>query len=277
MRFLPVIFLLVPLALGLTPLSVLQSLQSSTFSAQGQSQKVLDTEHQAAQQPRGRHTLPTWYTSTLLARRLLHKSTVGRISTIFPSPITSDPVHHYNPPGMVSGLPVTLPEYIASCHPDGNPTILGLHLGTTFKNAAFGSNVSLSLDWWDHHVSNTDSPLGRRDLSDSRMALPRAVLIGHLEHYPTPVDADTRAGLERCFLDAHPDARAWLPGRQGAAHAGFWARLVVRQVFWVGGFGDRALIGWVNMTEWQGIREDESEQGIGDGRGWGDVLLPGEV
>ncbi|KAH8429318.1 uncharacterized protein LDX57_006985 [Aspergillus melleus] len=275
MQLLPAILLLVsPLALGLSPLSFLQSLGSNSLPAQDNAQRVLNTEHQTPKPSWEHHTLPTWYTSTLQARRLLQKSSVGRISTTFPSPIIPDPVHHYNPPGMVSGLPITLPEYVASCHPDGNPTILGLHLGTTFKNAAFGSNVSLSLDWWDHIASDTDVPL--RDLSDSRMALPRAVLIGYLEPYPSPVDPETRVGLERCFLDAHPDARAWLPGREGAAHAGFWARMVVRQVFWVGGFGDRALIGWVNMTEWEGIREDGSEPGVGDGRGWKDALLPGE-
>lgn len=170
---------------------------------------ILNTHTQDVRSSEGHHALPTWYTSTLLARRLLHKSTVGRISTTFPLPIITDPIHHYNPADVVSTLAVALPEYIASCHPDGNPTVLGLQLGTTFKNAAHGFNVSLSLNWLYHHASTTDVTL--RDLSSSLMALPRAVLIGYLEPYPSPVDPETRLGLERCFPDAHPDASAWLP------------------------------------------------------------------
>jgi hypothetical protein len=218
------------------------------------------------------HTLPSWYTSTLLARRLLHKSTVGTIATVFPDKIVPDPAHHWKPPSSLASLPVALPEYIAACSDSGNPTVLGLDLGTTFKNVAFGSNVSLSIDWWDH-LPATKVP-GLR--GSSRAALPRAVLMGYMDPYPIPLDTDTRLGLEKCFLAAHPDALAWLPGSERAAHSGFWAQLVVQQVMWIGGFGDRALIGWVNMTEWSGIQFGPNELGVGDGRGWGDVSLPGE-
>ncbi|CAI7633237.1 unnamed protein product [Penicillium manginii] len=198
------------------------------------------------------HTLPSWYTSTLLARRLLHKSTVGTIATVFPDKIVPDPAHHWQPPSSLASLPVALPEYIAACSDSGNPTVLGLDLGTTFKNVAFGSNVSLSIDWWDH-LPATKVP-GLR--GSSRAALPRAVLMGYMDPYPIPLDTDTRS--------------------ERAAHSGFWAQLVVQQVMWIGGFGDRALIGWVNMTEWSGIQFGPNELGVGDGRGWGDVSLPGE-
>ncbi|THC89005.1 hypothetical protein EYZ11_011546 [Aspergillus tanneri] len=84
---------------------------------------------------------------------------------------------------------------MASCDDTGNPTILAPHLGTTFKNVAAGSNVTLSIDWWDHL---TDTDVSFSGLSPSRMAL-------------SPLDTETRVGLEQCFVDVHPDTRVWLP------------------------------------------------------------------
>lgn len=72
--------------------------------------------------------------------------------------------------------------------------------------------------------------------------------------------------MEECFLKAHADAKAWLPGDEGAAHAGKWMRLRVREVYWIGGFGDRAWIGWFDAEEWRGVGEEE----------WRKVRLPGE-
>jgi len=69
-----------------------------------------------------------------------------------------------------------------------------------------------------------------------------------------------------------------LPGSPGAAHKGFWARLVVQKAFWIGGFGDRARIGWLDGEIWRGVRKEGRKGDDGDerGRGWGDVRLPGE-
>lgn len=33
--------------------------------------------------------------------------------------------------------------------------------------------------------------------------------------------------------------------------------MVVREVYWIGGFGDRAYIGWIPEAEWSGVSEDE--------------------
>lgn len=101
-------------------------------------------------------TRPSWFTSTLMARRLLALSTSGVISTIFPDPLP--PSDHA--PASVAGLPVGLREYIADCDGalpaelshggNGDPTVLALRVGSTFKNIAAGSNLSLQVDWWDH-------------------------------------------------------------------------------------------------------------------------------
>lgn len=102
-------------------------------------------------------------------------------------------------------------------------------------------------------------------------------LFGYLEHLQDS-DSVSKKGVEECFFGLHPDAKAWAPGKEGSPHSSFWARMVVTQVYWIGGFGDVARIGWLDPTDWRGIREDGCVDGIGDGsgRGWGDVRLPGE-
>lgn len=98
--------------------------------------------------------------------------------------------------------------------------------------------------------------------------LPRFSLLGYLEPIPTPDDDDDDDGaaeaLRACFLRSHPDARYWLPGNR--IHESAWVRLVVTQVYWIGGFGDRAYIGWIPAEEWHNVTRDE----------WEAVRLPGE-
>ncbi|OKL62270.1 hypothetical protein UA08_02865 [Talaromyces atroroseus] len=226
---------------------------------------------------------PSWFTSTLLARRLLAKSSIGIASTVYQQPSSSS---SSSGPADLQGVPISLPEYIADCSAsdsgtqeddydgninNGNPIFLGLYVSTTFRNAAQGSNVSLSIDWWTH--LNSTEPV-YPDFPLSEAGLPRVSLLGYVER----IEDGSSKSLEECFLAAHPDARVWLPGKEDSPHRGFWARLVVTQAYWVGGFGDLQQIGWVNMTEWRGIGRYASADGIGDGsgRGWEDVRLPGE-
>jgi hypothetical protein len=58
-----------------------------------------------------------------------------------------------------------------------------------------------------------------------------------------------------CYGKTHPDSAPWMPG--GRIHESFWTRLVVKDVYWVGGFGDRAFIGWIPEQVWKGVSEDE--------------------
>ncbi|KAE8348711.1 pyridoxamine 5'-phosphate oxidase-domain-containing protein [Aspergillus coremiiformis] len=224
-------------------------------------------------------TAPSWFTSTLMARRLLALSTTGVASTIF----SHSPPENAHAPTPVAGHSISLKEYISDCDEalpptsgnggDGNPTFLALHVATTFRNTAAGSNISVSIDWWDH-LSDTEPLFPGFPLSAA--GLPRVTLIGYIEPFSTPVPEDTEAALRSCYLKAHPDARVWLPGQGNSPHTSFWARLVVTQVYWIGGFGGFQQIGWMNVTEWKGIRREKSLPGIGDGRGWQDVRLPGE-
>jgi hypothetical protein len=55
-------------------------------------------------------------------------------------------------------------------------------------------------------------------------------------------------------------------------------RLVVQEVYWIGGFGDRAYIGWIPVDEWKGVTREEIEacrlpgekekEGDKEGSGW---------
>lgn len=198
--------------------------------------------------------IPSRYESTVLGRRLLALSKTGVLTTVFPETINSSRV-----PEDVARTPIGLPDYIASCEePTGNPTLLALTVSTSTKNAQAGSNVSLALSWWDEYVHITHKQPW------SAANLPRLSMTGYLEEIP---DEEVKSGdIAGCFTKVHGDSVLWLPGKKGAAHKGLWMRLVVREVYWIGGFGDRNYIGWFDRGEWEGIKVDE----------WMEARLPGE-
>ncbi|EGE79732.1 hypothetical protein BDDG_02673 [Blastomyces dermatitidis ATCC 18188] len=233
------------------------------------------------------YTFPSWDTTHLHARRLLALSTTGVLSTVYP---TSSSVHKTS----LEGVPIGLPDYIADCANDpsseltdllgpGNPLILALNIGTTFRNTKAGSNISLSIDWWHHRQAQAAGENGvfgggggggggvGHDALRTRAELPRLSLLGSLVPLKNLPD-NTRIAAEKCFLAAHPDAEWWLPGHDDTAHSGYWAKLVVEEAFWVGGFGDRARIGWLVPDIWRSVRRD----GVNGKQGWSDVRLPGE-
>lgn len=192
--------------------------------------------------------IPSIHESAIQARRVLHLSSIGTLSTVFPN----DSHAMRGQPSGMAGSPIGLMDYIADCEPStGNPTILAIGIATAFKNVAAGSNISLSLRWhpedgkW-HSAANS----------------PRFSLIGHLEDIP---DHDvTKEGIRTCFVTTHPDSAAWQPGNR--IHESHYVRLVVEEVYWIGGFGDRAYIGWIPVEQWQSVTKKEIEQ----------CTLPGE-
>lgn len=193
-------------------------------------------------------TIPTVHESAVQARRILRLESIGTLSTVFPS-------HHAteNRPS-VDGAPIGLMDYFGDCEPDtGNPTILAISIATSFKNVDAGSNITLSMRW---------HPTAHDNVWRSPASLPRFSLLGHLEQ----IDADviSKASLTKCFVQYHPDAAWWLPGNR--IHESKWVRLVVDEVYWIGGFGDRAYIGWIPTKEWYSVTAEEIEA----------IRLPGE-
>jgi hypothetical protein len=179
-------------------------------------------------------------------------------------------------------------DYVADCEDEGNPTILEIKIGTTFRNIRGGSNVTASMRWSPPYApakrisllsrlaayvpflnaggSPYDQPADQATSPDavpySAANLPRFSLFGYLEPIDaSPVDA---LKLATCFTSKHRDAKYWLPGN--VIHESAWARLVVTQVYWIGGFGDRAYIGWIPIEEWKNVTREE----------WTSIKLPGE-
>ncbi|KAI1110357.1 pyridoxamine 5'-phosphate oxidase-domain-containing protein [Nemania sp. NC0429] len=201
-----------------------------------------------------------------------------------------------NRPAGLGGMPHSLMDYVADCEGDGNPTFLAINIETTFKNVRDGSNISLAQQWTPPYppdkriqssaitTSTTSGLLSRlvdwlglgsadhdQDAEDSEPIdlvpysaanLPRFSLLGYVEKIDEGSSA--AAALSECFVKKHPDARYWLPGNR--IHEAEFVRLVVQHVYWVGGFGDRAYIGWIPVDEWKAVSRHE----------WERVSLPGE-
>lgn len=215
--------------------------------------------------------IPSSYKSAVMARRILRLTPIGTLSTVFPSSSALE-----NRPDHLGGTPIGLMDYVADCESSGNPTILAINIATSFKNVAAGSNITLSMQWAPPYPPKSRiesrfnipffSSWGNKNepepLPYSAANLPRFSLLGYLEKIK---DKEVEAQkLGKCFTGVHPDAKYWLPGN--AIHTSEWIRLVVTQVYWIGGFGDRAYIGWIPVEEWQNVTSKE----------WKDIRLPGE-
>ncbi|KAF2737505.1 hypothetical protein EJ04DRAFT_510168 [Polyplosphaeria fusca] len=219
----------------------------ATASNLPQPQHIFSNPPSSPSTPQSTYKIPTIHESAVQARRILHLESLGTLSTLFPHTSTLE-----KRPSDVSGLPIGLMDYYADCEPaSGNPTILAITIATSFKNVASGSNITLSLRWhppnWKHY---------------SAAALPRYSLVGYLEDLTA--EEVVKEGMATCFVGYHPDAAAWLPGNM--IHESKFVRLVVQEVYWIGGFGDRAYIGWIPVEEWRGVKKEEMEG----------IRLPGE-
>ena len=161
----------------------------------------------------------------------------------------------------MGGSPIGLTDYYAACPPyQSDPIILAVSIATSIKNAAAGSKVTLSLRY--HAPPPSIRPPAKDPYTYSAANLPRFSLIGHIEAFSSAeVEAHNVSG---CYLETHPDAKLWTPGND--IHESYWARLVVEEVYWFGGFGDRSYIGWIPEGVWRNVSMNEVES----------VRLPGE-
>ncbi|KAJ9130452.1 FMN-binding split barrel-related protein [Coniochaeta hoffmannii] len=241
--------------------------------------------------------IPTSYESAVLGRRILALTPIGTLATVFPEDADTN---EHRPSGL-GGTPLALMDYIADCGDVGDPTLLALNIETHFRNVRAGSNISLAVRWTPPYPpeKRIKSSSGVRSLLQSVIShigfsspqddddndeaeslsphesesysaanLPRFNLLGYIAPIP---DSDDRsdpdgvgARLAACYTSAHPDAKYWLPGNR--IHEAHFVRLVVTHVYWVGGFGDRAYIGWIPVEEWRNVTREE----------WEGVRLPGE-
>lgn len=237
------------------------------------------------------HRIPSSFESAVIARRVLHLTKLATLSTIFPNASKDADADadadgaEIHLPGL-DGLPIGLLDYVADCEDEGNPTILEIKIATTFKNARAGSNITLSMNWVPPYPpskritflsrlakfvpflssSEYNTPAKQSGTPDtvpySAANLPRFSLIGYIEDVnPSPLAA---VKLAACFTAKHQDAKYWLPGN--VIHESQWSRIVVTKVYFIGGFGDRAYIGWIPLDEWQSVKRSD----------WEAIKLPGE-
>ncbi|KAI0017915.1 pyridoxamine 5'-phosphate oxidase-domain-containing protein [Xylariomycetidae sp. FL0641] len=223
------------------------------------------------------YRIPTAYESAVMGRRILGLTPLGTVATVFPGASDRLAAEENRPDGL-GGVPVGLMEYVADCEDTGNPTFLAIQIATTFKNIRAGSNVSLAQQWTPPYppkkriksLSFLDRLLGCGNSADddepkdtvpySAANLPRYSLFGYTEK----IESMSSKDLAECFVKKHPDAKYWLPGNQ--IHESEFVRMVVTHIYWVGGFGDRAYIGWIPVEDWRNVTKKESE----------DLRLPGE-
>ncbi|MCJ1460392.1 hypothetical protein MMC28_010772 [Mycoblastus sanguinarius] len=200
------------------------------------------------------YKIPTIHGSAVQARRILNLSSIATLSTVFPSnSISNNHTALWGSPHGLSGAPIGLMDYYASCTPRPfDPTILAIGIATTFRNAGKGSNVTLSLRW---HPPPS-APPSDDIYAYSPANMPRFSLLGDIE--PFLASEIDKYNVKECFLARHPDAEAWLPGNE--IHESSWVRLVVREIYWIGGFGDRAYIGWIPGDIWRGVTDREVER-----------------
>lgn len=208
------------------------------------------------------YDIPTVHESAVQARRILKLSSIATLSTVYPSFDHNRDSTLEHRPDDVGGMAVGLMEYYATCDPSPeNPIILALSISTTIKNAREGSNVTLSL----RYQPPTIHPPSKDVYTYAPANLPRFSLIGHIQQLPEREVNDH--GIMSCFLKRHPEADIWTPGNQ--IHESWWGQLVVERIYWIGGFGDRAYIGWIPKEVYRAVTEAEVERArlVGE-EGW---------
>lgn len=237
--------------------------------------------------------IPNSSESAAMGRRILALSKLATFSTVFPDASPNSPDYYHGPetlhsrPERLAGAPVGLVDYVADCEDDGNPTVLAITIGTSFQNVRAGSNLTISMRWAPPHppakrisflrrLSAYIPFLSRRDPyhgASTRAQLPDTVpysaanlarfsLFGYLE--PITALQLKAKNVAECYVGQHQDARIWLPGNK--IHTSAWMRFVVTDVYWIGGFGNRAYIGWIPVQEWRGVTREQ----------WRSIKLPGE-
>lgn len=230
----------------------------------GVSYKVLGPQHILVNPDRSTHHqgIPTVHESAVQAQRILRLSSFAIFSTVFPSTNHIQPHILENRPDDIGGVSIALVEYYASCAPSPeNPIIIGVSISTMIENARAGSNVTMSLRY--HPPSN--HPPSNDTYTYAPANLPRFSLMGYIE--PLPDDEVNDYDIKSCFLEKHPEAVGWTPGN--AIHESWWGRLVVEQIYWVGGFGNQAYIGWIPVEVYRAVTEAEVEDArlVGE-EGW---------
>ncbi|CAJ0650928.1 4291_t:CDS:10 [Entrophospora sp. SA101] len=152
-----------------------------------------------------------------IARNLVNETGYGTLVTIM-----SENEDH------MKGYPIGLLEYLSDdCPSTGDPLLLLSHVQLNVRNAFDdGLRASLSI----------------RKLSSKKsffpFAEPRLNLFGKI----TRVNESEENDVKNCYLEKHPKARYWLPGK---VHSFHFYRFKVQDIYFIGGFGGLHYIGFI--------------------------------
>ncbi|KZV66432.1 hypothetical protein PENSPDRAFT_636956 [Peniophora sp. CONT] len=157
-----------------------------------------------------------------IARRVLARSAVGTMATIYPE-------DH----GILPGQPYAMQEYYANCFSNGSLALIFLPISRHSQNILHSPSHAASISVWSEPPSASQ---------------PRVSLMGNVTLLPF---GSGEEGLKECYLREHRDARWWLPGDDEGAHLAYWARFDPHTVYFVGGFGDEHFIGYIPLEKYQ--------------------------
>lgn len=143
------------------------------------------------------------------------------------------------------GLPTSSIEYYVDCDNDGDFYWLVVDIGSPNVNIENGSPYLFSIRTGDHPpTDNVDIsyPGGIESLvvGSPRLSIEGKIVPVHFDHI-----AD-RMKLNLCFVRRHPDSKFWLPDLPVSPHKTHWVKVMVENIYMIGGFGDRAYIGEID-------------------------------
>ncbi|KAF0533468.1 pyridoxamine 5-phosphate oxidase-domain-containing protein [Gigaspora margarita] len=165
------------------------------------------------------HEKQTEQEAAIVARSLVFETGTGTLVTVMKTK------------EELQGYPFGLFDYFSDdCPPTGNPLMLLTDYQLNVKNAR-ENDFKVSLMIQKFSKNETYFP----------MAEPRLNLFGKL----VKIENDEILAVQECFLKKHPRARDWIPGR---GHDFNFYRLKVVDIYFVGGFGDKRYIGYIDLT-----------------------------
>ncbi|KAF8316478.1 pyridoxamine 5'-phosphate oxidase-domain-containing protein [Cantharellus anzutake] len=125
-------------------------------------------------------------------------------------------------------------EYYAPCYPNGSLALILVNISQSATNI------------WASPTHAATFTI-RAPLSLSPVSKPRVALIGSVSAVGPDNDLDS---LEECYVDRHPDATSWIPGKSPFQDVQ-WARFDPSIIYYVGGFGGVHYIGWIPLDLYQ--------------------------
>ncbi|GEQ67938.1 hypothetical protein JCM33374_g1604 [Metschnikowia sp. JCM 33374] len=173
-----------------------------------------------------------------VARTLVNRESLMNVNTI---QRVSDSVE----------VPTSSMEYYADCDSDGDPYWLVIDIGSPARNIAHGSSYSFTIRAGDHPAADHVDPEYPGGISSSPAGSPRLTLKGDIVNVTNSSSEDI-SNLEKCFIKRHPDAKWWLPSNTKSPHKAHWVKIIVSDVYIIGGFGDRAYIGPIPGDDYHG-------------------------